>query len=63
VEPAVITFRPDNFLTVGLIGAVVYVGAVLLTQALNRAGLISLAGGATGSTGASASAPPLAGTM
>jgi len=41
MEPAVITFRPDNFLTVGLIGAVVYVAAVLAVQLAMRAGLVS----------------------
>lgn len=44
MQPAVITFRPDNFLTVGLIGAVVYTAAVLAVQAANRAGWITLAG-------------------
>jgi len=44
VEPAVLTFRPDNFLTVGLIAAVVYVAAVLLVQLAGRAGLVSVAG-------------------
>lgn len=41
MEPAVVTFRPDNFLTIGLIGAVVYLAAVLLAQLAMRAGLIS----------------------
>lgn len=40
MQPAVITFRPDNFLTVGLIGGVVYVAAVLATQLAMRAGLL-----------------------
>jgi hypothetical protein len=40
MEPAVITFRPDNFLTIGLIGLIVYVAAVLAAQGLMRAGLI-----------------------
>jgi hypothetical protein len=40
MNPSVITFRPDNFLTVGLIAAVVYVAAVLLAQLLMRAGVI-----------------------
>lgn len=44
MEPAVLTFRPDNFLTVGLIAAVVYVAAVLLVQLAGRAGLVSVAG-------------------
>lgn len=42
MEPAVVTFRPDNFLTVGLIGAVVFTAAVLLVQLAGRAGLIKL---------------------
>lgn len=42
MEPGVLTFRPDNFLTVGLIGAVVYVAAVLAVQLAGRAGLITL---------------------
>jgi hypothetical protein len=50
MQPAVITFRPDNFLTVGLMGAVLYVAAVLLTQILMRAGVISAS--------ASPSSPP-----
>jgi hypothetical protein len=40
MQPAVVTFRPDNFLTVGLIGAVLYVAAVLVTQLLMRAGWV-----------------------
>jgi hypothetical protein len=40
MEPAVITFRPDNFLTIGLIGLIVYVAAVLAAQGLMRAGVI-----------------------
>ena len=39
-QPGVVTFRPDNFLTVGLIGAVVYVAAVLLVQVAMRGGLL-----------------------
>lgn len=42
MEPAVITFRPDNFLTVGLIGAVVYVAALVLVQLAGRMGLVKL---------------------
>jgi hypothetical protein len=42
LEPAVITFRPDNFLTIGLIGAVVYVAALVLVQLAGRAGLVKL---------------------
>lgn len=45
MQPGIITFRPDNFLTVGLIGAIVYVGAVLVCQLLGRAGVISLGAG------------------
>lgn len=43
LQPAVVTFRPDNFLTIGLIGAIVYVAAVLVAQGLMRAGLITAA--------------------
>lgn len=45
MEPAVITFRPDNFLTIGLIGLIVYVAAVLAAQGLMRAGILSATGG------------------
>lgn len=38
---AVITFRPDNFLTVGLMFVVVYLAAALLAQGAMRFGLIS----------------------
>jgi hypothetical protein len=41
VQPAVITFRPDNLLTVGLLGAIAYVAALLLVQLAMRAGLIA----------------------
>jgi hypothetical protein len=44
MQPAVITFRPDNFLTVGLIVLIVYTAAVLAVQGLNRAGLLKLTG-------------------
>jgi len=40
MEPAVITFRPDNFLTIGLIGAIAYAAAVLLWQLAMRAGIV-----------------------
>lgn len=40
MEPAVITFRPDNFLTIGLIGAIGYAAAVLLWQLAMRAGIV-----------------------
>jgi hypothetical protein len=48
LEPAVITFRPDNFLTIGLIGGVVYVSAVILVQLAMRAGLIKATAPASG---------------
>ncbi len=51
MQPALITFRPDNLLTVGLLGAVAYVSAVLLVQLAMRVGLIS------------AAAPPAQGQM
>jgi hypothetical protein len=41
---SVLTFRPDNFLTVGLIGLVAYLFAVLVVQGLMRAGLVSSQG-------------------
>jgi hypothetical protein len=59
MQPGVITFRPDNFLTIGLMGAVAYVAAVLVAQFAMRAGLIGAAssgGGAMVSTGPVASA-------
>lgn len=40
LTPAVITFRPDNLLTVGLLGAGAYVAAVFAVQLLMRAGVI-----------------------
>lgn len=40
MQPAIITFRPENFLTIGLIVGIVYVAAVLAVQGLMRAGLI-----------------------
>lgn len=43
MEPAVITFRPDNFLTVGLIVVIGYTVAVLVAQGLMRAGIIAAA--------------------
>lgn len=43
MQPAVITFRPDNLLTVGLLGAVAYVAAILLVQGAIRLGLIAAA--------------------
>lgn len=42
MEPAVITFRPDNFLTIGLIGAIVYLAAILLVQGGMRVGLVKV---------------------
>lgn len=41
MEPAVVTFRPDNFLTVGLIVLIVFTAAVLAAQVAMRAGLIA----------------------
>lgn len=41
--PAVVTIRPDNILTVGLIGGIVYFGAVALAQVAMRAGWIKAA--------------------
>lgn len=43
MQPAVITFRPDNLLTVGLLGALAYVAALIVVQLLGRAGLVTLA--------------------
>lgn len=40
MQPAVITFRPDNFLTIGLMGAIAYAAAVLLWQLAMRAGIV-----------------------
>lgn len=42
MEPAVIVVRPDNVLTIGIIGATAYVGAVILVQLAARFGLIQL---------------------
>jgi hypothetical protein len=39
----VVTFRPDNFLTVGLIILAAYLAAVLAVQALMRAGILASA--------------------
>ena len=40
MQPAVITFRPDNLFTVGLLGVVAYLFALLLVQLAMRAGLV-----------------------
>jgi hypothetical protein len=40
MQPAVITFRPDNLFTVGLLGVVAYLFALLLVQLAMRAGII-----------------------
>jgi hypothetical protein len=40
---AIITFRPDNFLTVGLMFVVVYLAGALIAQGLMRAGILSSA--------------------
>lgn len=53
MQPGVITFRPDNLLTVGLLGAIAYVAAVLLVQLAMRAGLLS-----SGPAAAPVAAPP-----
>jgi hypothetical protein len=37
-----LTFRPDNYLTIGLICLTVYLGAVLLVQGLGRIGVLHL---------------------
>lgn len=42
MDAAYVTFRPDNYLTIGLIGLTVYLGAVLLVQLAGRAGLVNL---------------------
>jgi hypothetical protein len=39
-ESAVITFRPENILTIGLMAAVAYLGAVIVAQLLMRAGIV-----------------------
>lgn len=41
MEPAVITFRPDNFLTVGLIVLIMFVAAVAVVQIGMRVGLVA----------------------
>ncbi len=56
MQPALITFRPGNLLTVGLLGAMAYAAAVLLVQLAMRVGLISAAAPA-GAAPASAPAP------
>lgn len=55
-QPGVVTFRPDNFLTVGLIGATMYVAAVVIVQGLMRAGLIGSSSPAPAATPRVASA-------
>lgn len=41
MEPGIVTFRPDNFFTVGLIMLTVYLAAVAGVQAAMRFGLVS----------------------
>jgi hypothetical protein len=53
MQPAVITFRPDNFLTVGFIVLIAYTAAVFLAQVGMRAGIIP----SVSPAGASAVAP------
>lgn len=50
MEPAVVTFKPDNFLTVGLIVAIVYLGAVLIAQLAMRGGLLPSAAKTAGAS-------------
>lgn len=40
LQPGVVTFRPDNLFTVGLMVVITYGFAVLLVQVLMRAGLL-----------------------
>jgi|HubBroStandDraft_5_1064220.scaffolds.fasta_scaffold3257800_1 hypothetical protein len=40
MQPAVITFRPDNLFTVGLLGVVAYLLALFVVQLAMRAGII-----------------------
>jgi hypothetical protein len=52
MKPAVLTFRPDNFLTVGVMALVMYLLAVGAVQIAARAGLVTLgAGGNAASAG------------
>lgn len=59
LQPAVVTFRPDNLLTVGLLGVGAYLGAVLVAQLAMRAGLIKPQAPAAAST-TSGGQPPTA---
>lgn len=58
-HPAIITFRPDNFLTVGLIFVIVYLAGALGVQLLGRVGVLKLAGAPAGA----ASNQPAPGTV
>jgi hypothetical protein len=40
MQPAVVTLRPDNFLTVGLVVLIAYTLAVLAYQLAMRGGLV-----------------------
>jgi hypothetical protein len=41
--PGYITFRPDNMLTVGLMGLIMYLAALFGVQVLGRWGVVKLA--------------------
>lgn len=61
MQPAVITFRPDNLLTVGLLGAIAYLSAVLLVQLGMRLGIV--AGAPATPANKAAAVAPAAGTV
>lgn len=51
MEPGVLTFRPDNFLTIGAMVVILYLSAVLIVQLAMRAGLLSSMAPASSSAG------------
>lgn len=56
-QPGIVTFRPDNFLTVGLIFVIVYLAGALAAQALMRVGILPSQGSTAPARG------PMAGTV
>lgn len=57
---AIITFTPENFLTVGLMFVIVYLAGALVAQGLMRAGILP----SQGATQAASSRPqPMPGTV
>jgi hypothetical protein len=56
-HPAVLTFRPDNIFTVGLMFVIVYLAGALLAQLAMRAGILPSVAPAAGTGTASPSMP------